>query len=210
MRFIVLAIDRTLRRRTGIFEFCDDPDCLFRVSLDVAEYPLRVDNGEIPTGAKVLKLHFWNEHIPPIPQTGPTVSWAVRFRRIMGHSTHLMAEAMKRDPRLAGVKAVGGVTPLFTPGDGSPAEKIFRRLGFTSTPHQNPHGRFMEFWERVYAWLLMWAFTKGNPPKMRGLRRTDFWVSADEFLRLYEGSSRGTAGIHAPRRSRATQRWRQG
>jgi len=202
MRFFVLAIDRTLRRRTGIFEFCDDPDCLFRVSLDVAEYPLRVDSGEIPPGSTVLKLHFWNEHLPSIPGTGPTLSWAVRFRRIVAHSTHVLAEAMGKDPRLADVQAVGGVTPLFTPGDGSPAEKIFRRLGFRSTPHQNPQGRFMEFWERVYAWLLMWAFTKGNPPKMRGLRRTDFWMSADEFLRRYEGSSRGTAGTHAPHGSR--------
>lgn len=191
MRFIVLAIDRTLRRRTGIFEFCDDPDCLFRVSLDEAEYPLRVCNGEIPTGAKVLTLHFWNEHIPPVPITGPTLSWAVRFRRIVAHSTHLLAEAMKKDSRLAGVQAVGGVTPLFTPGDSSPAEGIFIRLGFTVRPHRNPHGRFMEFWEEVYAWLLMWAFTKGKPPKMRGLRRTDFWMSADDFLSLYGGTSRG-------------------
>ncbi len=207
---MIHAIDRLVRRRSGVFEFCENPDCLFRVSVGIAAYPLHVPGGEIPAGERILELHFWNEHIPPLPSTGPSLSWAVRFRRLVAVSTHCLAQAMRNDPRLAGVRAVGGVTPLFTPGDGSAAEGIFRRLGFAVTPHRNPLGRFMEFWEEVYAWLLMWTFTGKNQkrPSLRTLRRSDFWMSADRFLRLY-GDPPKKGATDATGQCRANQWWKQ-
>jgi hypothetical protein len=185
MRFIILAIDRSLRKKNNIFEFCDDPNCLFRVSVSDLSSALYLRDGEVPAGSKVLELHFWNEHIPPLPRRGLSISWAVKFRRRMANSARLVAIAIQTDPRLAGVQAVGGVTPLFARGDGSAAEGIFLRLGFVVTQHQNPQGRFMEFWEEVYGWLLMWAFSNGNHPQFSGLRRSDFWMSAEEFVHRY-------------------------
>lgn len=194
MRSIIHAIDWLLRKCNGVFEYCDDPDCVFRISIGVSKYPLLVPDCKIPAGTKVVELHFWNEHMPPMPSDGSFIGPAVKLRRRVTSSAKSLAEAMENDPRLAGVKAVGGVTPLFTPGDNSAAEGIFRRVGFSVTPHQNPLGRFMEFWEEVYAWLLMWAFTPGNRNRrsLRGLRRSDFWISADGFLRLYGGQSTRT------------------
>ncbi len=210
MRSIIHAIDRLLRKCNGVFEYCDDPDCVFRVSIGVSKYPLPVPDCKIPAGMKVVELHFWNEHMPPMPSDGSFIGPAVKLRRRVAFSAKSLAEAMENDPRLAGVKAVGGVTPLFTPGDNSAAEGIFRRLGFFVTPHQNPLGRFMEFWEEVYAWLLMWAFTPGNQNRrsLRGLRRSDFWISADDFLRLYGGRSTRT-GVDDSDRGQAAQWWRQ-
>ena len=208
MRSIIHAIDWLLRECNGVFEFCDDPDCVFRVSIGVSKYPLRVPDGKIPAGTKVLEVHFWNENIPPMAPTGPTLSWAVKFRRMVASSTRLMAGAMKKDPRLAGVQAVGGVTPLVAPGHGSALERIFIRLGFTIKQHQNPRGRFMEFWEEVYAWFLMWAFANGNHPNLRGLRRSDFWMSTDDFLRLYGGRSERTE-VDGSHKGQAAQWWRQ-
>jgi hypothetical protein len=189
MRFIIRAIDWLLRKCNGVFEFCDDPDCIFRISIGVSKYPLRVRDVEIPAGTKVLELHFWNEHMPPMPGSGSVIGPAVKLRRRLASSAQRLAEALKSDPQLAGVRALGGVTSLFTPGDDSAAEGIFRRLGFSVTPHQNPLGRFMEFWEEVYAWFLMWTFTFGNQNRrsLRGLRRSDFWMSTDDFLRLHGG-----------------------
>ena len=120
-----------------------------------------------------------------MPRQGIGISWAVKFRRRVATSARLLADSIQTDPRLDGVQAVGGVTPLFTPGDGSAAEGIFLRLGFEVTQHQNPRGRFMEFWDEVYGWLLMWAFSNGNHPQLRGLRRSDFWISTEEFVRRY-------------------------
>ena len=210
MRFIIHVIDWLLRKCNGVFEFCDDPDCVFRVSIDVSKYPLQVPDGEIPAGMKVLELHFWNEHMPPMPSDGSVIGPAVKLRRRVASSAQSLAKAMENDPRLAGVRAVGGVTPLFTPGDNSAAEGIFRRLGFSVTPHQNPLGRFMEFWEEVYAWFLIRAFTLGNQNRrsLRGLRRSDFWISVDSFLHLYGGQSSGT-GVDDSGQSQAAQWWRQ-
>ena len=210
MRFIIHVIDWILRKLNGVFEFCDDPDCVFRVSIGVSKYPLHVPGSEIPVGTKVLELHFWNEHMPPMPSDGSVIGPAVKLRRRVASSAQSLAKAMENDPRLAGVRAVGGVTPLFSPGDNSAAEGIFRRLGFSVTPHQNPLGRFMEFWEEVYAWLLMWAFTLGNQNRrsLSGLRRSDFWISADDFLRLYGGRSTGTE-VDDSTQGQAAQWWRQ-
>jgi YkoP domain len=194
MRSVIYALDRLLRRLSGMFEFCDDPDCVFRVSVDVAAYPLRVPSGEIPAGAKVVQLHFWNEHMPAMPLDGSVIGPAVKLRRMVASSARLLARQIREDPRLDGVRAVGGVTPLFIAGQGSPAERIFLRLGFAVMPHRNPSGRFMEFWEEVYAWMLMWAFTPGNRNhrSLRGIRRSDFWISAEDFLNLYGGPSSQT------------------
>ena len=210
MRFIIRIIDWILRKYNGVFEFCDDPDCVFRVSVGLLKHPLHLPDGEIPAGTKVLEVHFWNEHMPPMPTNGSVIGPAVKLRRKVASSAQRMAEAVRNDPRLAGVKALGGVTPLFIPGDNSAAEGIFRRLGFTMTPHQNPLGRFMEFWEEVYAWFLMWTFALGNQNlrSLRGLKRSDFWISADDFLRLYGGQSTRT-GVDDSGQSQATQWWRQ-
>lgn len=210
VRRLIRVIDRILRRLSGVFEFCDRPDCIFRVSIGRARYPLSVPGGRIPSGAKILELHFWNEHMPPMPGGRAALGPAVRLRRMVASSTHLLAEAMRTDPRMAGVEAVGGVTPLFSPGDRSPAEGIFLRLGFCVTPHKNPLGRCMEFWEELYAWLLMRAFTPWDQARrsLRGLRRSDFWMSADQFLRLYGGAARPTVPGGAGR-SRAAEWWRQ-
>jgi hypothetical protein len=210
MRFIIHAIDWILRRCNGVFEFCDHPDCVFRVSVGLSKYPLRIPDGEMPVGTKVLELHFWNEHLPPMPSSGSFIGPAVKLRRRVASSTQRLAEAIENDPRLAGVRAVGGVTPLFTAGDNSPAEGIFRRLGFFVTAHQNPRGRFMEFWEEVYAWFLMWAFTPGNQNRrsLSGLKRSDFWISADDFLRLYGGQSTRTE-VDDSDQGRAAQWWRK-
>ncbi len=68
----------------------------------------------------------------------------------------------------------------------------------------------MEFWEEVYAWLLMWAFTLGNRNRrsLSRIRRSDFWISADDFLRLYGGQSTKT-GVDDSRKGQAAQWWRQ-
>ena len=133
MRFIIRAIDWILRKCNGVFEFCDDPDCLFRVSVGVAKHPLHLPDGDIPAGTKVLEVHFWNEHMPPMSSNGSVIGPAIKLRRKVASSAQRMAEAVENDPRLAGVKALGGVTPLFIPGDNSAAEGIFRRLGFSVT-----------------------------------------------------------------------------
>jgi hypothetical protein len=159
---------------------------------------LHVSEGEIRAGETILELHLWNEHIPPMPAGASNIAAAVKLRRALASSTRELASQMNSDPRLQGVQAVGGVTPLFSPGDGSGMEKVFVRLGFAVTPYRNPKGRAAECWEEVYAWMIMRAYYRGNQQSrpLHRIRRTDFWMSAEEFLRRYD--SRAVAFATSP------------
>ncbi len=190
MRSLVRLFDRFLRRVQGVFVFWDDPACMFRARIAQAPHTLYLPDGEVHAGATVLELHFWNEHMPRIPPEGPNLSMAVQSRRMLVTSLRQAAHRIQHDPRMTGVQAVGGATVLFSAGDGSGAEKLFMRLGFSEFPYQNPLGRFGEFWENFYTWGLMWAFNEVSLRQrhLLKLRRTEIWMSVDEFLRKYDAS----------------------
>ena len=86
-------------------------------------------------------------------------------------------------PELGETRAVGGVTVLLATG----GARLVRRLGFTVLPYHSPLGRFGEFWENFYTWVLMWTY---NPASLRyhriwSLRRKEFWMPAEEFRRRF-------------------------
>ena len=187
MRGLVRAFDRMLSRRQGIFVFWDDPDCMFRAQIARAPHTLVLPDATIPSGAKVVGLHFWNEHMPHIPPEGPNLALGVRSRRMIAASFRVLAAEMHRDPRLAGAQALGGATALFAAGDGSGGERLFTRLGFTMSPYRTRWGRFGEFWENLYTWALMWAYNAVSLRQRRliALRRTEVWMTSGKFLRKY-------------------------
>lgn len=187
MKPLIRAIDRHMRRRLGVFEFADDPECVFRVSYARTSRTLAVGGREIPPGAPVLELHFWNEQLPPLPPEGPDLSWAVRGQRQWATSCRLLAAFLRNDPRASEVVALGGVTVLFSPGDGSGAERLFRRMGFALSPARCSLGRFGQLWENLYAWLLMWSFNQATlrHRSLLRLRRTSFWTTVDDFVTRY-------------------------
>ena len=191
MRAFVRSLDRYVRKKLDIFEYSTDDGCIFRVRTSRAARDLELPAQTIATGDSVLELHFWNEHLPPVPEAGHDMRWAVGSRRVLISSCRMLAARLREDPRMAEARAVGGITPLFAAGDGSGWERIFGRLGFVMRPHQNPSGRFFEFWERVYAWMVMRAFDVGSgaPPTLASIHRTDFWISRDDFLRRYANAS---------------------
>ena len=170
-----------------MFEFCDDPDCLWRLRLTRLSQPVCLPDGQVPAGAPVIELHLWNEHVPPIPPQGPNLAWAMRSACMLIESTHALGRHMRRDARLADVQAVGAVTMLIFPGDQSGGEKMISRLGFSLFPHRAALGRFGEFWENFYAWWLMWTYNAASLRRRQlwHLRRAEMWMSASEFLRRY-------------------------
>lgn len=204
MRLMVHALDRLVGRRLGLFEYWYNPECLLRVRVTDAPGTLHVSEGEIPAGAPVLELHLLNENIPPLSPDAPSIASAVQMRRALASSTRELACRMRTDPHLRGVQAVGGVTPLLSPGDGSAMEKVFIRFGFTLRPYHNPRGRFAEFWEEVYGWMIMRAYYRGNKRSrpLGKIRRTEFWMSSEEFLRRYDAEGAGgESRIEIPRAS---------
>jgi len=187
VRALIRCFDGFLREALGVCEFCEDPDCLLRLRFAGAPHVLRLGDRVVEADEPVLELHFWNEHFPPLPLKGSDLAWAVRTRGLLVRSLRGVAGEMGRDPRLAGVRAVGGVTVLLSPGDHPAGVHLMERLGFTVLPYHGPWGRFGEFWENFYTWWLMWTY---NPVSVRlrsllRLRRAEVWMPADEFLRRY-------------------------
>jgi hypothetical protein len=187
MRAVIRGFDRFLRRARGVFEFCDERECVLRLRLTQTPRELHLPGGVVGKGEPMLELHLWNEHLPLPPADGPDLAWGLRIGRMWMVSLHRVGRYVRGDPRLSGVRAVGGVTVLLFAGDHTGGIRLMERSGFTVEPHRQPLRGFGEFWQNLYAWGLMWAF---NPASVRGrrfthLRQAEIWMHADEFLRRY-------------------------
>ncbi len=201
IRLLIYRLDRILRWKMGIYEYWEDPECLFRVSVTHTSRPIRVSGGEVPAGAKVLEMHFWNENFPHVPPDGPDMAFAVNLHRMGTSSLRALADHIKKDSRLAEVQAVGGVTSLFGAGEGSAEERAFSKNGFTITSHHNSLGFFGRFWESVYAWMIMWAF---NPATLQHksllqLPWSEFWMFADDFVGRYASTQVQSSKVYGSR-----------
>lgn len=187
MRAVIRGFDRFLRWACGVFEFCDEPECILRLRLTQTPHELHLPDQVVGKGKPMLELHLWNEHLPLPPAEGPDLAWAARIGRMWMYSLYRVADTLRDDPRLSGARAIGGVTVLLLLGDHAGGVRLMERSGFTVMPHRNPLGRFGEFWQNLYAWGLMWAF---NPASVQGrplirLRQAEIWMAADEFLQRY-------------------------
>lgn len=185
---IVRAFDLWLSRQYGIFPFDESPDCIVHVQVSKATHPLEFpDCAVVETGQPVVLLHLWNEHLPPMPPEGPNLGWSNRTMRLFVDSLRGLARQFRRDPRLEGVRAVGGVTALFSPDGRASGVRWMERLGFMVAPYHRPLGRFGEFWENLYSWWLLEAY---NPGSMRhrsllSLWRAEIWMPVEKFVDLY-------------------------
>jgi YkoP domain len=184
---IINRFDAFQRRRQKVFEFTDDPDCLLRLQISQSKYQIHLPDCEMSPGDQYLDLHLWNEHVPPIPPEGPNLAWASRTRRMFVASLSQVAELISKDPQYEEIKMVRGITVLLTLSDENIGKSMVERLGFTLMPYHQTLGRFGEFWENFYTYVLMWAF---NPNSLRNRhlissRRTEFWMCIDDFLQRY-------------------------
>jgi hypothetical protein len=186
LRHFIRKFDAWLSRTLGVFEFCQDPECLLRVQLAQASHGLCLPGLIVRAGEPVLLLHLWNGSVASIPPQGPDLGWARPMQRQLIRSLKLVAEYIQQSPRLANVRAVGGVTVLAGPSNEG-GTHMFQRLGFIVFPFYRRLGAFGEFWENFYTWLLMWAY---NPGSLRDkdlwrLKRAEIWMPVEAFLRRY-------------------------
>jgi hypothetical protein len=189
MRAVVRRFDAFLARQYGLFNFSDEPDCVLRLQVAPAPHQLSFSDQVVQPGEKVLELHLWNEHLPPVPAAGLDLRWAITMQRAFLNSLRAVGRYMQSETKLADILAVGGITVLMFAGTRRNGERFMERLGFTVMPYTNPLGRFGEFWENFFSLILMWTY---NPDSLRnrklfGQRRAEFWMPAEEFLRRYGG-----------------------
>jgi len=107
---MVAAIDDRLRRRQGVFEYSDNPDCVFRIALVAAnrDYTL-ADGVKVRVGDRLISLHLWNEQFPAFPENGlTTLGWARRVGRGFEISLRQLARFLATRRDLDDVVAVCG------------------------------------------------------------------------------------------------------
>lgn len=185
---LVVAFDQFQRRRLGIREFSDDPDCILRISLTRSRIAAELADGTVVRrGDRIGVIHLWNERIPRIPAAGPDLEWARAASRAAIHSLRLLACYLLAAPDFDGIRAFGGEFGfVYTPV----TLRFLQRLGFEVFDPHPPRG----LWEwivatatRVWAWLLRRAF---NPASLRGRTLNDVhcrpvWITRSTILRLY-------------------------
>jgi hypothetical protein len=128
----VFLLDRWLRKRQSIYEYTDDPECLFRAELAVAEYPAVLTDGTvINKGAPVVKLHIWNEQMPAMRlYGGASIAWAREVSRRIGPSLRQLDRHISELPQGDGIVAVYGEMGLGTAGRGDQLVRLIGRYGF--------------------------------------------------------------------------------
>jgi hypothetical protein len=185
---LTIALDFLLRRIKGIREFSDDPQCIYRLSMDVARRDIRLPDGSrIRRGTPVGLLHLWSEHMPPMPPDGADLAWANRTLRAARRSLALLADHVCRNPALARAAAFG-TDDFFVSAPST--DRVLRNIGFAVVEEPRPSGaaaRLVLTAARVWAWLLRRAFSPQSAAGLRprDLRRVHVWLMRDSLLERY-------------------------
>jgi hypothetical protein len=196
-RCLVRALDAVLRRSLHVQSFTNDPVCILRLSPGRAREALVLEDGtQIRPGDPVIDLHFWNERVPPMPESGPDLRWAREMYRRFVASLRLLAQHLAESPSHAGVRAIRGEFG-FLSGEGLDAQHdLFRRLGLEVRrlrAARGAWGRFGEFWQNLFSYWLIWTY---NPASLRDkhlldLERCQVWMSRGALLARYGARPQG-------------------
>lgn len=189
---LVLWIDARLRQHAGLFEYSDDPRCLFRLAYARARHAVEIPGLSIRPGDEILDLHLWNEHVPALPPAGADMHWSALAYRQMVWSLHVLSRLFEHGGSFDEVKALRGITLLFGSAEDGMGRRLARRMGFQLVDYRPVLGGFGIFWENFYAWWLMRAY---NRPSVSGrsmfnLARSEAWMPRATLLGRY-GQSRG-------------------
>lgn len=199
LRKMVFLFDSFLRWVYREEEFSKDRRCIFRISLKRSKIDLSLSDGTtIKKGDPIVELHYWNEHMLPIPPEGPDVSWGIKMYKQLLFTLVELDRFISEDPRFMNVKAFTGRTTLMSH---NAEDGLLKRLGFEFIQSSWPlkGGPFMRnirsfgaLLENCYWWVLVWAFNPGSlkGKRFKDLLRCDVWISRrkiEEFTRGLSG-----------------------
>jgi hypothetical protein len=133
---LLFALDGRLQRRQAVFEYTGNPVCIFRV--DIGRSPERLglhDGTRVQRGQRIARLHFWNEHVPPVPQDGATIAWARQMQHAIAISLQELACYLRSRPDLADVVVICADVPSGTRTQSDQLARIMARFGFEAIVH---------------------------------------------------------------------------
>jgi hypothetical protein len=162
---VIFAFDAWLRRRDAVFEYTDNPACVFRMGISRAPRSLTLEDGtQIRAGQRIVRLHYWNEQVPPLPKDGPTIAWARQMQRAIQISLQELALYMASCTGLADITVVLGDVPNGTKTQREQLARIMARYGFEAVaePENLPLGeRWRRLGENILISLIILAHNAG-------------------------------------------------
>jgi hypothetical protein len=191
LRAAVRRFDILLRRQKRVQEFTQDEGCILRIAFAVCKSDVELSDGtKVQSGERIGELHFWNEHLPPMPREGADLKWGLRFYRLAVRSLRSLAAYIAVERGLEDVVAFRGEIALPGGDDLLPLASVGAQMGFdvvNLTLHAGRWGRFGHFWENIYSWALMWTFNAGSLRRKQFLRlqRYQLWISRQALLQRY-------------------------
>jgi hypothetical protein len=143
----LFIFDASLRRQHGVIEYSADRDCIFRIEISLARRSLTLTDGtHLRPGERIARLHFWNEHIPPVPKDGTTIRWARRMQSCISISLQELARYLSSEPKLCDISVICGDVPSATRGQCQQVQHIMGYYGFETIMET----RRLPFGERVH------------------------------------------------------------
>lgn len=128
---LLFALDERLRRQHAVVEYTHNPSCIFRVNFTRASRPLALCDGtRVHRGQRIARLHFWNEHIPPVPHRGTTIAWARQMQQAIAISLQELARYLESRSDVDDVAAIRGDVPSGTRAQTDQLARIMARYGF--------------------------------------------------------------------------------
>jgi hypothetical protein len=159
------AFDDRQRRRQAVFEYTRSPACIFRIDITRASCEVTLRDGTVVRpGDRVVRLHFWNEQIPALPEDGATIAWARRMQRAIGGSLEDLARYLAAQPNLADIAAICGHVPSGTKSQSGQVARIMAYYGFETIPETEPlplSGRLHRFGENILISMIVLAHNAG-------------------------------------------------
>lgn len=157
----LFAFDARLRRHLAVFEYSADSSCIFR--LEIGDAPRRIvlrDGTGVQPGGRIARLHFWNEHIPPVPKSGATIAWARRMQQAIAHALRELARYLASRPDLADVGVICADVPSGTRTQSEQLARIMAYYGFEAITPPEPlplNERLRRFGENILISLVVFA-----------------------------------------------------
>jgi hypothetical protein len=192
--------DAILRACYGVYEFTDDPTCVFRIGLSKTRTPLSLRDGtRIEAGDLVGTLHFWNEHLPRYTGDGPSFAWARAMRDQVAGSLGALAGYVESEGAWSEVQAFRAEAALSSRRR-TQLHRVIQRYGFEEVASDRSLlRRAHDFGDDFLLWGLARAFNPAALPRLPFLRdHRELWISRSSLLRNYD--------LRRPRRSGAAPR----
>jgi YkoP domain len=184
----IALVDAMLRSYYGVYEFDDDPACIFRVALAEARTSAALADGTtVQIGEVIGNLHLWNEHLPRFSAGGPDLAWACTMRDRVRYSLAALAEHVTLNPAWREVTALCGEA-AFSPRLGlAQLRRVALRYGFERVATDPSwRRRLHKVGDSVAVWGLTRAFNPAALARQPFLReRHELWISRTTLIERY-------------------------